>query len=92
VISGEVTATIPPQVSDSLKAEGKRLVPLLESLCSWGRVHFEIQPNLPRPAAGSDASCKPAATLRLPDRESCDRMPLEDLREESKDQVCTPGS
>jgi len=39
-----------PQVTYSLNREGQKLVPLMESLCSWGSAHFGLKPNLPRPA------------------------------------------
>jgi DNA-binding HxlR family transcriptional regulator len=45
------TATVPPQVTYSLNDEGQKLVPLMESLCDWGSAHFNIKPNLSRPAA-----------------------------------------
>ena len=50
VIARQVTPSLPPQVTYSLNREGEKLVPLMESLCSWGSAHFGIQPNLPRPA------------------------------------------
>jgi HxlR-like helix-turn-helix len=40
----------PPQVIYSLNAEGKNLVPLMETLCDWGSAHFGIKPHLPRDA------------------------------------------
>jgi DNA-binding HxlR family transcriptional regulator len=48
VIHREVTPAVPPRVTYSLNAEGRRLVPLMESLCHWGSQHFGIKPNLPR--------------------------------------------
>ena len=36
VIHREVTPAVPPRVTYSLNAEGRRLVPMMESLCSWG--------------------------------------------------------
>jgi DNA-binding HxlR family transcriptional regulator len=50
VIARQVTPSLPPQVTYSLNREGEKLVPLMESLCSWGSAHFGIKPNLPRPA------------------------------------------
>jgi DNA-binding HxlR family transcriptional regulator len=50
VIARQVTPSVPPQVTYSLNHEGEKLVPLLESLCTWGSAHFGIKPNLPRPA------------------------------------------
>jgi DNA-binding HxlR family transcriptional regulator len=50
VIAREVTPSLPPQVTYSLNHEGEKLVPLMESLCTWGSAHFGIKPNLPRPA------------------------------------------
>jgi DNA-binding HxlR family transcriptional regulator len=49
VMLREVSATVPPQVTYSLNAEGEKLVPMLETLCGWGSEHFGITPNLPRP-------------------------------------------
>ena len=48
VLSRHATASIPPRVTYSLNREGKKLVPLMESLCEWGSTHFDIEPNLPR--------------------------------------------
>jgi len=48
VIARQVAPSIPPQVTYSLNREGEKLVPLMESLCSWGSAHFHIKPNLPR--------------------------------------------
>jgi DNA-binding HxlR family transcriptional regulator len=50
VIAREVTPSLPPQVTYLLNHEGEKLVPLMESLCTWGSAHFGIKPNLPRPA------------------------------------------
>lgn len=50
VIARQVTPSVPPQVTYSLNREGEKLVPLMESLCTWGSAHFGIKPNLPRPA------------------------------------------
>ena len=50
VIAREVTPSLPPQVTYWLNHEGEKLVPLMESLCTWGSAHFGIKPNLPRPA------------------------------------------
>ncbi len=48
VVSRSVNASVPPQVTYALNAEGRKLVPLMESLCHWGSAHFGIKPNLPR--------------------------------------------
>jgi len=48
VLSREATSSVPPQVTYSLNREGKKLVPLMESLCDWGSLHFGIKPRLPR--------------------------------------------
>jgi DNA-binding HxlR family transcriptional regulator len=48
VLDRQATNSVPPQVTYSLNAEGKKLVPLMESLCNWGSAHFGIKPNLPR--------------------------------------------
>jgi DNA-binding HxlR family transcriptional regulator len=37
----------------ALNAEGKKLVPLMETLCDWGSAHFGIKHNLPRHPARS---------------------------------------
>lgn len=51
VLTRKVTTTSPPQITYSLNAEGKKLIPLMETLCDWGSAHFGIKPNLPRPPA-----------------------------------------
>jgi len=48
VIQRHVVGVVPPAVTYSLNAEGEKLVPLMESLCDWGCVHFRMKPNLPR--------------------------------------------
>ncbi|MGB7845603.1 MAG: helix-turn-helix domain-containing protein [Candidatus Acidiferrum sp.] len=48
VLARDATASVPPQVTYSLNREGRKLVPLMESLCDWGSAHFGIKPNLPR--------------------------------------------
>ena len=48
VVSRSVTASVPPQVTYALNKEGRKLVPLMESLCDWGSAHFGIKPSLPR--------------------------------------------
>ena len=50
VIQRHVTHSVPPAVTYSLNPEGKKLVPLMESLCGWGTAHFHMKPNLPRQA------------------------------------------
>ena len=50
VLARQVTPSVPPRVTYSLNGEGEKLVPLMESLCSWGSAHFGIKPNLPRAA------------------------------------------
>jgi DNA-binding HxlR family transcriptional regulator len=50
VLTRKVTTRNPPQVIYSLNAEGKNLVPLMETLCDWGSAHFGIKPHLPRDA------------------------------------------
>lgn len=51
VIARQASPAVPPQVTYSLNREGEKLVPLMESLCSWGSAHFGIKPNLPRPVS-----------------------------------------
>jgi DNA-binding HxlR family transcriptional regulator len=53
VLTRKATTTNPPQVTYSLNAEGKKLVPLMETLCDWGSAHFAIKRNLPRHPARS---------------------------------------
>ncbi len=48
VIFRHIEQTNPPAVTYSLNPEGRKLVPLLESLCDWGSAHFHMKPNLPR--------------------------------------------
>jgi DNA-binding HxlR family transcriptional regulator len=50
-----VSKSVPPAVTYSLNAEGAKLVPMLESLCDWGSMHFDMKPNLPRRATASSA-------------------------------------
>ena len=49
LIHREATSSIPPAVTYSLTPEAGSLIPLLENLCDWGCVHFEMTPSLPRP-------------------------------------------
>ena len=51
MLDRSVVASLPPQVTYSLNAEGKKLVPLMEYLCDWGSAHFGIKANLPRQPA-----------------------------------------
>lgn len=51
ILHRAVSATVPPQVTYSLNAEGSKLIPMMEDLCDWGSAHFGIKPNLPRPRA-----------------------------------------
>jgi len=48
VIFRQIEPTNPPSVTYSLNPEGRKLVPLMESLCDWGSAHFHMKPNLPR--------------------------------------------
>jgi DNA-binding HxlR family transcriptional regulator len=50
VIQRHISNSVPPAVTYSLNAEGEKLVPLMESLCDWGSVHFRMKPSLPRHA------------------------------------------
>jgi DNA-binding HxlR family transcriptional regulator len=50
IIGRRVSKSVPPAVTYSLNAEGAKLVPMLESLCEWGSVHFKMKPSLPRPS------------------------------------------
>jgi DNA-binding HxlR family transcriptional regulator len=48
VIQRHVSGSVPPAVTYSLNAEGRKLIPLMENLCDWGSKHFNIKPSLPR--------------------------------------------
>jgi len=48
VILRHIEPTNPPTVTYSLNPEGRKLVPLMESLCNWGSTHFRMKPSLPR--------------------------------------------
>jgi DNA-binding HxlR family transcriptional regulator len=50
VLTRKVTTTNPPQVTYSLNAEGKKLVPLMETLGDRGSADFGIKANVPRHA------------------------------------------
>jgi DNA-binding HxlR family transcriptional regulator len=53
LLNRKVSASVPSRVTYSLNDEGAKLVPLMESLCKWGRAPSGIKPNLPRPRAKS---------------------------------------
>ncbi len=48
VLRRDASPSIPPQVTYSLSAAGKKLVPMMEELCDWGSQHFGIEPTLRR--------------------------------------------
>jgi len=48
VIFRQIEPTNPPAVTYSLNPEGRKLVPLMESLCNWGSTHFGMKPSLPQ--------------------------------------------
>jgi len=48
VLRREASPSVPPKVTYSLSASGKKLVPMMEDLCAWGSKHFGIQPTLGR--------------------------------------------
>jgi DNA-binding HxlR family transcriptional regulator len=48
VLRRDVSPSIPPKVTYSLSAAGKKLVPMMEELCEWGSKHFGIEPTLRR--------------------------------------------
>jgi DNA-binding HxlR family transcriptional regulator len=48
VIFRQIEPTKPPTVTYSLNPEGRKLVPLMESLCGWGSAHFHMKPSLPQ--------------------------------------------
>lgn len=41
LIHRQVYAEVPPRVEYSLSAEGRRIVPILESMCSWGENYLQ---------------------------------------------------
>ncbi|AXC15058.1 Transcriptional regulator, HxlR family [Acidisarcina polymorpha] len=49
LVQRDVTPSVPPAVTYSLKPEGERLIPMLANLCDWGSQHFHMLPSLPRP-------------------------------------------
>jgi DNA-binding HxlR family transcriptional regulator len=51
VIARNASQSVPPAVTYSINAEGEKLLPMMESMCDWGCAHFQLKPNLPRPAA-----------------------------------------
>jgi DNA-binding HxlR family transcriptional regulator len=53
VIQRHVFPSVPPAVSYALNAQGEKLMPMMESLCEWGSVHFQMEPSLPRLPAKS---------------------------------------
>jgi len=48
VLRREASPSIPPKVTYSLSAAGKKIVPMMEELCAWGSKHFGIEPTLRR--------------------------------------------
>jgi DNA-binding HxlR family transcriptional regulator len=48
VIQRHASGSVPPAVTYSLNTEGEKLVPIMETLCDWGSIHFHMKPNLPR--------------------------------------------
>jgi DNA-binding HxlR family transcriptional regulator len=55
VIFRQMEPTKPPTVTYSLNPEGRKLVPLMESLCGWGSAHFHMKPSLPRKVTAESA-------------------------------------
>ncbi len=53
VVERLVSNSTPQAVSYSLTEEGKKLIPMMESLCEWGSNHFGLKPSLPR-SSGRD--------------------------------------
>ena len=54
VIERHIANTVPPAVTYSLNAEGKKLVPIMEKLCDWGSAHFEMKRSFPRQLSTSN--------------------------------------
>ncbi len=48
VVTRFVTESVPPRVDYMLSDAGKELIPVMESMCSWGTKHLGVAPNLPR--------------------------------------------
>jgi DNA-binding HxlR family transcriptional regulator len=61
VLTRKVTTTNPPQVTYSLNAEGKKLGPLMETLCDWGQRSFwdQAPSSPPRNASSIHFSKRP---------------------------------
>jgi DNA-binding HxlR family transcriptional regulator len=59
VVVRSVLASVPPQVTYSLDEAGKKLVPMMESLCDWGSEHFNMEPSLPRSRPTLEAAALP---------------------------------
>jgi len=48
VVTRLVTESMPLRVDYMLSDAGKDLIPVMESMCSWGTKHLGVAPNLPR--------------------------------------------
>ena len=48
IIQRHASNSIPPAVTYSLNQEGKKLVPIMETLCDWGSQHFHIKRSFPK--------------------------------------------
>jgi DNA-binding HxlR family transcriptional regulator len=51
VVERSASQEVPPAVTYYLSEAGKKLVPLMETMCEWGCGHFGMTPNLPRAAS-----------------------------------------
>jgi DNA-binding HxlR family transcriptional regulator len=49
IIRRLTASTVPPRVDYMLSDAGNDLIPVMESMCSWGTKHLGVPPNLPRP-------------------------------------------
>jgi DNA-binding HxlR family transcriptional regulator len=59
-----VTHTVPPRVDYSLSRAGDELIPIMERMCEWAKVHLGVAATLrPRAAAILRSSTAPAAPI-----------------------------
>jgi DNA-binding HxlR family transcriptional regulator len=56
VITRKVAETVPPRVDYMLSDGGKELIPIMESMCSWGTRFLGVAPNLPRFASATQGN------------------------------------
>jgi DNA-binding HxlR family transcriptional regulator len=56
VIEREISGSVPPAVTYSLTVDGKMLLPIMETLCDWGSLHFKMKRSFPRQGARTASS------------------------------------